>query len=135
MPIYVDSPRALAALRLSGKRALGRHHRGRDVGTYERGPFTAARGCRSKSYIQERTRSDVIKEIRPRYFFWSVMKYSPAALLGRVHRKESKSLLADHNYSRLNRLRDDIEAFVAERVRPDPNLRGGSRCAISVAWR
>jgi hypothetical protein len=32
-------------------------------------------------------------------------------------------MLADHTYSRLNRLRDDIEAFVAERVRSDPNLR------------
>ena len=32
-------------------------------------------------------------------------------------------MLADHTYSRLNRLRDDIKTFVAERVRPDPNLR------------
>jgi len=31
-------------------------------------------------------------------------------------------LLPDHTYSRLNRLRDDIRAFVAQRVRPDPNL-------------
>jgi predicted RND superfamily exporter protein len=32
-------------------------------------------------------------------------------------------MLADHTYSRLNRLRDDVETFVAERVRSDPNLR------------
>lgn len=32
-------------------------------------------------------------------------------------------MLADHTFSRLNRLRNDIEAFVAERVRSDPNLR------------
>jgi len=32
-------------------------------------------------------------------------------------------MLADHTYSRLNRLRDDVETFVAERVRHDPNLR------------
>ena len=32
-------------------------------------------------------------------------------------------MLADHTYSRLNRLRDEVETFVAERVRSDPNLR------------
>src|SRR5229473_1050475 len=32
-------------------------------------------------------------------------------------------MLADHTFSRLNRLRDDVETFVAEGVRPDPNLR------------
>ncbi|HKV56422.1 MAG TPA: MMPL family transporter [Candidatus Binataceae bacterium] len=31
-------------------------------------------------------------------------------------------LLPDHTYSRLNRLRDDIRTFVAERVTPDPDL-------------
>ena len=31
-------------------------------------------------------------------------------------------LLPDHTYSRLNRLRDDIRAFVAQRVKPDPRL-------------
>ena len=31
-------------------------------------------------------------------------------------------LLPDHTYSRLNRLRDDIQAFIAERIKPDPQL-------------
>jgi len=31
-------------------------------------------------------------------------------------------LLPDHTYSRLNRVRDDIRTFVAERVKTDPNL-------------
>jgi uncharacterized protein len=31
-------------------------------------------------------------------------------------------LLPDHTYARLNRLRDDIQRFVAERVTPDPGL-------------
>jgi uncharacterized protein len=31
-------------------------------------------------------------------------------------------LLPDHTYSRLNRLRDDIRTFVAQRVKPDPRL-------------
>jgi predicted RND superfamily exporter protein len=31
-------------------------------------------------------------------------------------------LLPDHTYSRLNRLRDDIRIFVAQRVKPDPRL-------------
>jgi uncharacterized protein len=31
-------------------------------------------------------------------------------------------LLPDHTYSRLNRLRDDIRTFIAERVKPDPKL-------------
>jgi uncharacterized protein len=31
-------------------------------------------------------------------------------------------LLPDHTYSRLNRLRDDIQAFVAQRIEPDPML-------------
>jgi uncharacterized protein len=31
-------------------------------------------------------------------------------------------LLPDHTYSRLNRLRDDIRAFAAQRIEPDPNL-------------
>jgi uncharacterized protein len=31
-------------------------------------------------------------------------------------------LLPDHTYSRLNRLRDDIRTFVAQRIRPDPKL-------------
>jgi predicted RND superfamily exporter protein len=31
-------------------------------------------------------------------------------------------LLPDHTYSRLNRLRDDIRTFVAQRVKPDPHL-------------
>jgi predicted RND superfamily exporter protein len=31
-------------------------------------------------------------------------------------------LLPDHTYSRLNRLRDDIRTFIAQRIEPDPNL-------------
>ena len=31
-------------------------------------------------------------------------------------------LLPDHTYDRLNKLRDDIKAFVAERVAKDPEL-------------
>jgi len=31
-------------------------------------------------------------------------------------------LLPDHTYSRLNRLRDDVRTFVAERIQPDPKL-------------
>ena len=31
-------------------------------------------------------------------------------------------LLPDHTYSRLNRLRDDIQTFVAQRLKPDPQL-------------
>ena len=31
-------------------------------------------------------------------------------------------LLPDHTYTRLNRLRDDIKKFVAERVATDPEL-------------
>jgi predicted RND superfamily exporter protein len=31
-------------------------------------------------------------------------------------------LLPDHTYTRLNRLRDDLDTFVAQRVRPDPAL-------------
>jgi uncharacterized protein len=31
-------------------------------------------------------------------------------------------MLPDHTYSRLNRLRDDIRAFIAQRIEPDPRL-------------
>src|SRR5229473_4612200 len=32
-------------------------------------------------------------------------------------------LLSDHTYSRLNRLRDDLQTFVEQRVTPDPRLK------------